>query len=105
VAYTSDTTGFGIANYYGGTSFVAPQLNGITALLAQRVKGRIGLLNVPLYAIAATPFAYGNPYAPLRDIKSGTNWFYKGRTGYDQGSGVGTLDVGNLANALLLLGY
>ncbi|WP_161974647.1 S53 family peptidase [Piscinibacter terrae] len=105
VAYTSDATGFGISNYFGGTSFVAPQLNGITALLAQRVKGRIGLLNVPLYAIAATPFAYGNPYAPLRDIKSGNNWFYKGRPGYDQGSGVGTLDVDNLAQALLLLGY
>ena len=105
VTYTSDASGFGITNYYGGTSFVAPQLNGITALLAQRVKGRIGLLNVPLYALAATPFAYGNPYAPLRDIESGNNWFYKGRAGYDQGSGVGTLDVNNLAQALLLLGY
>jgi kumamolisin len=103
--YTSSATGYGVIEGEGGTSFVAPQLNGIAALLGQRVHGRIGLLNVPLYAIAATPLGYLGNSAPLHDIKDGDNWFYQGRAGYDQGSGVGTLDVANFAKALLLLGY
>jgi kumamolisin len=103
--YTSSVTGYGVIEGEGGTSFVAPQLNGIAALLGQRVHGRIGLLNVPLYAVAATPLGYLGNSAPLHDIKDGDNWFYQGRAGYDQGSGVGTLDVANFARALLLLGY
>jgi kumamolisin len=105
VAYTSDQNGFGVLNFFGGTSFVAPQLNGIAALLGQRVHGRLGLLNVPLYVLAATPRGYLGSAAPLHDIKAGDNWFYTGHAGYDQGSGVGTPDVANLARALVLLGY
>ena len=33
--YTSSVSGFGIASYFGGTSFVAPQLNGVSALIGQ----------------------------------------------------------------------
>lgn len=105
VVYTSDQSGFGVFDFFGGTSFVAPQLNGIAALLGQRVHGRLGLLNVPLYLAAATPLGYVGPEAPLHDIKSGDNWFYNGHTGYDQGSGVGTLNVAKFARTLLLLGY
>jgi len=105
VAYTSDQSGFGVFDFFGGTSFVAPQLNGIAALLGQRVRGRLGLFNVPLYVLASTPLGYAGPQAPLRDIKAGNNWFYTGHPGYDQGSGVGTLDVANLARALVRLGY
>lgn len=105
VAYTSDQSGFGIFDFFGGTSFVAPQLNGIAALLGQRVHGRLGLFNVPLYVLAATPLGYAGPQAPLRDIKAGNNWFYTAHPGYDQGSGVGTLDVANLARALVRLGF
>jgi kumamolisin len=105
IPYTSDQAGFIVETFIGGTSFVAPQLNGIAALLGQRVKGRLGLLNVPLYLMAATPLGYVGPGAPLHDIKTGNNWFYSGHAGYDQGSGVGTLDVANFARALVLLGY
>jgi kumamolisin len=105
IAYTSDQIGFVVFNFFGGTSFVAPQLNGIAALLGQRVQGRLGLLNVPLYLAAASPLGYVGPEAPLHDIKSGDNGFYNGHAGYDQGSGVGTLDVANFARTLLLLGY
>jgi subtilase family serine protease len=106
IAYTSTKTGFAVTSGNGGTSFVAPQLNGIAALLSQRVHHRLGLLNIPLYRLAANPdLGYGGPHAPLRDITSGNNWFYKGRRGYDPGSGVGTLDVANFAQALLTLGY
>ncbi|HEY9064670.1 MAG TPA: S53 family serine peptidase [Burkholderiaceae bacterium] len=105
VLYTSSTDGFSVYDFYGGTSFVAPQLNGIAALVGQRVRGRLGLLNVPLYAMAATPLGYTGAHAPLRDIKDGNNWFYTGKTGYEPGAGVGTLDVANFARAMLLLGY
>jgi subtilase family serine protease len=37
----------------GGTSFVGPQLNGVTALLAQYTEQRLGLWNPLLYDIAA----------------------------------------------------
>lgn len=104
--YTSSKHGFGSTDGNGGTSFVAPQLNGIAALLSQRVHHRLGLLNLPLYAMAANAsFAYASPQAPLHDITSGSNWFYKGGPGYDPGSGVGTLNVANFAQALLTWGY
>ena len=35
VYYTSDRKGFSIENFIGGTSFVAPQLNGVAALLRE----------------------------------------------------------------------
>ena len=37
VDYTSSVTGFG-QEHLGGTSFVAPQLNGVTALLGQKAQ-------------------------------------------------------------------
>jgi len=69
------------------------------------VHSRLGLFNVPLYLAASTQLGYAGPNAPLRDIKAGDNWFYQGRPGYDQGSGVGSLDVANFARTLQLLGY
>jgi kumamolisin len=105
IPYTSDVGGYSVLSFIGGTSFVAPQLNGIAALLGQRVHGRLGLFNVPLYLAAATPLGYVGPQAPLNDIKSGDNWFYNGHAGYDQGTGVGTLNVAKFARTLLLLGY
>ncbi|MFI4920787.1 MAG: protease pro-enzyme activation domain-containing protein, partial [Gammaproteobacteria bacterium] len=39
IVYTSDRNGFKVVNRIGGTSFVAPQLNGVTALLDQSVHG------------------------------------------------------------------
>jgi subtilase family serine protease len=92
-------------DFWGGTSFVAPQLNGVAALLGQSVNRRLGLFNVPLYMIAASQSAYSGTTPPLRDIKAGNNWYYSAQPGYDQGSGVGSLDVANFARALLGLGY
>lgn len=99
--YTSSVYGFGIGGYAGGTSFVAPQLNGVSALLGQYLGGsRLGLLNFPLYLLGRTGQGYGGPHAPLRAIKDGDNWFYYGRNGYNPGAGLGTLDVTNFADAL-----
>jgi subtilase family serine protease len=101
VDYTSDTGAFSIAYGWGGTSFVAPQLNGLSALLGQKAGGRLGLLNYPLYALAKGGVGYAHPKtAPLVDIAAGDNWYYQGVPGYDQGSGVGTLNVWNFSNAL-----
>jgi kumamolisin len=100
VYYTSSVTGYGIENGWGGTSFVGPQLNGVSALLGQEVHGRIGLLNFPLYFLSFTGQAYRNPGAPLNVIKYGDNWFYKGRNGYSPAAGLGTLNVANFADFL-----
>ena len=100
VYYTSDVSGFGIGTFIGGTSFVAPQLNGVTALLGQDLHSRLGLLNAPLYFFALTGQAYHGPNAPLNVISTGDNWFYYGRNGYSPAAGLGTLNVANLAQAL-----
>ncbi len=100
IPYTSDVNGFEVLSFIGGTSFVAPQLNGMTALLDQSVHGRVGLLNFALYDLVRFHAAYGGKHPPLRDITAGDNWFYNGQPGYDQGSGVGVPDVANLARTL-----
>lgn len=89
----------GLLDGYGGTSFVAPQLNGISALLEQAVGGRIGLWNPMLYRYKKQ---YGrSSSSPLVDITAGDNWFYQGIPGYEPGAGLGVLNVANLAQALL----
>jgi kumamolisin len=100
LAYTSDQTGFAVEDFGGGTSFVAPQLNGITALYAQALGHRVGLLNVPLYQLLRTGNPYSGNKAPLRDITQGDNWFFNSNKAYDQTTGVGVPDVANLLDAL-----
>lgn len=100
VYYTSDKTGFSAQPFWGGTSFVAPQLNGVTSLLNQRFHGRVGLLNFELYRMASTRQAYAGPDAPLHAIRYGDNWFYHGTNGYNPAAGLGTLDVANFARAI-----
>jgi kumamolisin len=87
---------------WGGTSFVAPQLNGITALIDQASGGRVGLLNPVLYALQQGWFDYGRR-GPFNDITAGDNWFYAGTRGYDDGSGIGTVNAANLAFDYLIL--
>jgi len=100
VSYTSDQTGFSVQSGWGGTSFVAPDLNGVSALLGDYLGGRFGLLNFPLYDLVRNGQAYGDDGAPLRAIKYGDNWFYHGSDGYNPGAGVGTMDVAKFAEAL-----
>jgi kumamolisin len=104
IYYTSSQYGPNAFTYYGGTSFVAPQLNGVSALLGEYVHGRrLGLLNFPLYGLALTGRAYRGPNAPLHAIAYGDNWFYNGRNGYNPAAGLGTLDVANFAAFMRLL--
>jgi subtilase family serine protease len=100
LTYTSDQSGFGVSDFEGGTSFVAPQLNGITALYVQALGHRVGLLNIPLYQLLRSGNPYAGNKAPLRDIKQGDNWFFNANEGYDQATGVGVPEVANLLEAL-----
>ena len=89
------------ATGFGGTSFAAPQLNGITALINQAAGSRVGLLN-PVVYVEQQVFGYG-PYTSFNDITVGDNWFYQGVPGYDDGAGIGTINATNLAFTYVLL--
>lgn len=82
----------------GGTSFVAPQLNGIFALLTQGAHGRLGWLHPQLYT-AYRVAGYG-ANSPFRPVTSGTNLFYQGATHYNPAAGLGSLNVEALAKAM-----
>ncbi len=81
-------------NGYGGTSFVAPQLNGIAALLTQSAGSRLGFLNPQLHAIY-THRGCG-PESPFNVITTGTNPYWQPIPDYNPASGLGTLDVTKL---------
>jgi kumamolisin len=78
----------------GGTSFVSPQLNGISALLRQSTGHRIGLWNPHIYRMQSI-FGYGKLSA-FNSVNAGNNWFYQGTPRYNPGAGIGTLNVANL---------
>ncbi len=80
---------------WGGTSFVAPQMNGVAALVKQRTGGRVGLWNPMLYR-----HEHKHGAALLVDITAGDNWYYSGVPGYEPAAGVGTLDANAFANAV-----
>lgn len=88
----------GLINGFGGTSFVAPQLSGISALVAQAAGGRVGLWNPMLYRFKNS-FG-GSSTSPLVDVTAGNNWFYAGTHGYAPGAGLGVLNVANLVSAV-----
>jgi kumamolisin len=101
VFYTSDVTGFSVQSFFGGTSFVGPQLNGVTALLGQNAGGqRLGLLNVPLYTLERFGLTSVGPNPILNTITTGDNWFYTATKGYSPAAGLGTINVANLAKVL-----
>ena len=88
---------------YGGTSFVAPQLNGLSALYAQATQGRIGLWNPMLYRFQRV-YGYG-PLSPFVDITTGNNWFYSGVPGYEPGAGLGVINATKLLKAMVREGH
>ncbi len=82
----------------GGTSFVAPQLNGILTLISAGLNGRVGPINPQLYAAFKT-YGYG-PGSPFKPITAGTNQYYASTAGYNPATGLGSLDVTALAKVL-----
>ena len=81
-------------DYYGGTSFVAPQFAGTIALMIEGLGHRVGQLNPLLYALQA------KGAAPARDIRVGDNWGFLARPGYDQTTGLGVIDAASLYKGL-----
>ena len=103
----------GVLTVGGGTSFDAPTFSGLVAILNQ-AKGYSssngqGVVNFTLYALAATP-AYATAF---HDITSGGNQCtagsaycsspgttdYAATTGYDEASGLGSIDFFHLLTA------
>jgi len=95
----------GYLTEYGGTSFVAPQLNGILTLISSGLPatkhnplGRVGAINPQLYsAFKKQGYGSGSPFLP---ITSGDNEYYQSTATYNPSTGLGSLDVSNLAKAL-----
>jgi kumamolisin len=100
VYYTSSSSGFGVEPGWGGTSFVGPQLNGVSALLGQYLGKRLGFLNPTVYGLAQRGQAYFGQNPAVHAIAYGDNWFYQGSNGYNPAAGLGTLDVFNFAQTL-----
>lgn len=83
----------------GGTSFVAPQLNGITALINESVGSRVGFWNPQIYRFAQQP---NSPLSPLDTAgTSNDNLYYTGTPGtvYNAATGLGTPNVAALSRA------
>ena len=82
--------GGAVYDYYGGTSFVAPQFAGTTALMVELLGHRVGQLNPLLYALQAKGAGVA------RDITTGDIWGYVATPGYDQATGLGVIDAAKL---------
>ncbi|MCY0876830.1 MAG: protease pro-enzyme activation domain-containing protein [Firmicutes bacterium] len=83
---------------YGGTSFVAPQLNGIAALINESAGGRVGFWNPQIYQFAKTS---QSPFTPLDATgTSNDNLYYSGTAGtiYNPATGLGTPNVAALSS-------
>ncbi len=84
-------------NEYGGTSFVAPQLNGSAAVIDSYLHHRVGFWNPTMYRAAARS---GSPFTQYNQAgTSNDNIYYTGNPGqpYNPGIGLGTPDLANLA--------
>lgn len=99
--YVVYSTLFGASNnneaQYGGTSFVAPQLNGLTALINEKAGGRVGFWNGQIYRFATSQ---SSPFNPLNTSgTSNDNLYYTGTPGtvYNPATGLGTPNVAALA--------
>ncbi|MGO9582224.1 MAG: protease pro-enzyme activation domain-containing protein [Acidimicrobiales bacterium] len=82
---------------WGGTSFVAPQLNGSTAVIDSFLGHRVGLWNAAIYSFAT---GWNSPFTPLEQSGTGNdNIYYSGTPGliYNEGSGLGYPNLSELA--------
>jgi subtilase family serine protease len=85
---------------WGGTSFVAPQLNGSAALINEYAGHRVGLWNPAIYRLAQ---GKNSPFTPLDTAgTSNDNLYYTGTPGhiYNVGTGLGYPNLAKLASDL-----
>lgn len=84
---------------FGGTSFVAPQLNGTAALIDAALGHRVGFWNPLMYRAATKSHS---PFSPLQQVgSSNDNLFYTGTPGavFNPSTGLGTPNFAALARA------
>jgi subtilase family serine protease len=82
---------------WGGTSFVAPQLNGANALIDEYVGHRVGLWNPQIYRFATSG---QDPFTPMGTSgTSNDNFYYTGTPGqlFNAGTGLGYPNLTELA--------
>jgi kumamolisin len=82
---------------WGGTSFVAPQLNGSTAVIDAALGHRVGFWNPQIYKFATS---FNSPFTPLNQAgTSNDNIFYTGNPGtvYNPASGLGVPNLAAIA--------
>jgi len=82
---------------WGGTSFVAPQLNASAAVIASYLGHRTGFWNPAIYKFAQSGTS---PFTPLDTAgTSNDNLYYTGTPGtlYNEGAGLGTPNLTQLA--------
>jgi hypothetical protein len=104
----------------GGTSFAAPEFAALLAIIEQKLAsgGGLGNINPTLYKLAANSTTYASAF---HDITTGNNQVpctpqspncptgsnpvigYVAATGYDQATGLGSVDGNNLATAFAAL--
>jgi Pro-kumamolisin, activation domain/Bacterial Ig-like domain (group 3) len=104
----------------GGTSFAAPDFAGLLAIIEQKLgtTGGLGNINPSLYTLAANATTYASAF---HDITAGNNQVpctpmspncptgsnpvigYVAGTGYDQATGLGSVDANKLATAFAAL--
>jgi kumamolisin len=78
---------------FGGTSAAAPLWAGFWSLVSNGAGKSAGFANPTLYTLANNPTSYANDF---HDVTSGTNLFYSAVAGYDDASGLGSYNAGNL---------
>jgi subtilase family serine protease len=106
--YYNTTTGSG--NVFGGTSVATPTFAGIIALVEQKLGGgRLGNINPNLYALAGSTYyntifhdvTAGNNESPCTagttNCPNGGTIGFTAGPGYDQASGLGSVDASVLA--------
>jgi subtilase family serine protease len=108
-ASSSDNT----LTFAGGTSFASPIFAGMLALINQKANYTTGygLINIELYKLAANSSTYATAF---QDVTSGNNFCtagsafcasggatlgFKAGTGYDEVTGLGSVDLDKLASA------
>jgi len=95
---------------FGGTSAGSPQWSAIAALADQYAatnhQGTIGFINPALYEIGNNPFFYKNDFHDItvgNNILTGSPTGFNAHSGWDDASGWGTPNVGNLIPDLVRL--
>lgn len=84
-------------NIYGGTSVGSPSLAGSLATLEQKAGERLGLINPTLYSILNNASEYSKAF---HDVTVGNNNPNSASPGWDSLTGVGSPNLGELANYL-----